>query len=64
MGRNEIACGFKPRTTAAKLQLSGKLWLASIRTTGRTHGFSTWTVSGTKVKPINKLAITIQAGCR
>jgi hypothetical protein len=64
IGKNEISCGFQQRTTAAKLTLSRKLWLVSIRTTGRTHGFSTWTVSGRKVAPINKLAMTIASGCR
>jgi hypothetical protein len=39
-------------------------WLVSVRVTGKLKGWSTWRVTGTKVKPVNKLALKLAAGCR
>jgi hypothetical protein len=57
------SCGFAARGTLTKVSLSGKTWEVAVKTLGKTHGWSTWSVTGTKVATVNALAATIAAGC-
>lgn len=64
IGLHGRSCGFAPRGTVVKIALSGTTWEVAVKTLGTTHGWSTWSVKGTRVAAVNALAATIAAGCK